>query len=62
VEALGDPDQLAARFVESEGGTWWLNLRAVYDLKFSMSSEESLTVPAAPTPTLRHARRPGSGS
>jgi uncharacterized protein YlxW (UPF0749 family) len=62
VEALGDPDQLAARFVESEGGTWWLNLKAVYDLKFSMSSEESLTVPAAPTPTLRHARRPGSGS
>jgi uncharacterized protein YlxW (UPF0749 family) len=62
VEALGDPNQLAARFVESEGGTWWLNLKAVYDLKFSMSNEESLTVPAAPTPTLRHARRPGSGS
>lgn len=62
VEALGDPDQLAARFVESEGGTWWLNLKAVYDLKFTMSSEESLTVPAAPTPTLRHARRPGSDS
>ena len=62
VEALGDPDQLAARFVESEGGTWWLNLKAVYDLKFTMSSEESLTVPAAPTPTLRHARRPVSGS
>jgi uncharacterized protein YlxW (UPF0749 family) len=62
VEALGDPDQLAARFVESEGGTWWLNLKAVYDLKFTMSSEESLTVPAAPTPTLRHARRPGADS
>jgi uncharacterized protein YlxW (UPF0749 family) len=62
VEALGDPDQLAARFVESDGGTWWLNLKAVYDLKFTMSSEESLTVPAAPTPTLRHARRPGSDS
>jgi uncharacterized protein YlxW (UPF0749 family) len=62
VTALGDPDQLAARFVESEGGTWWLNLKAVYGLRFSMSSEESLTVPAAPTPTLRHARRPGSGS
>jgi uncharacterized protein YlxW (UPF0749 family) len=62
VTALGDPDELAARFVESEGGTWWLNLRAVYGLRFSMSSEESLTVPAAPTPTLRHARRAGSGS
>jgi uncharacterized protein YlxW (UPF0749 family) len=62
VTALGDPDQLPARFVESEAGTWWLNLRAVYGLRFSMSNEESLTVPAAPTPTLRHARRPGSGS
>ncbi len=62
IEALGNPDQLAARFVESEGGTWWLNLKAVYDLQFTMSSEESLTVPAAPTPTLRHARRPGGGS
>jgi uncharacterized protein YlxW (UPF0749 family) len=62
VEALGDPDELPARFVESDGGTWWLNLKAVYDLKFNMSSEESLTVPAAPTPTLRHARRPGAGS
>jgi hypothetical protein len=39
-----------------------LNLKAVYDLQFTMSSEESLTVPAAPTPTLRHARRPGAGS
>jgi uncharacterized protein YlxW (UPF0749 family) len=62
VDALGDPDQLPARFVESEGGTWWLNLKAVYDLKFTMSSEESLTVPAAPTPILRHAERPGTGS
>jgi uncharacterized protein YlxW (UPF0749 family) len=62
VTALGDPDQLAARFVESDAGTWWLNLRAVYGLRFSMSNEETLTVPAAPTPTLRHARRLGSGS
>ncbi len=62
VEALGDPDQLAARFLESEAGTWWLNLRAVYDLKFSMSSEESLTVPAAPTPILRRARPLRTGS
>ncbi|HET6562321.1 MAG TPA: DUF881 domain-containing protein [Marmoricola sp.] len=62
IEALGDPDQLAARFIDSEGGTWWLNLKAVYDLQFSMSSEESLTLPAAPTPTLRHAHRPGADS
>jgi uncharacterized protein YlxW (UPF0749 family) len=60
VTALGDPNQLPARFVESSAGSWWLNLRSVYGLQFTMTSEESLTVPAAPTPTLRHARRPGS--
>lgn len=56
VNAIGDPDDLAARFVESEGGTWWLNLKAVYNLQFDMTSEDSLTVPAAPPLNLRHAR------
>jgi uncharacterized protein YlxW (UPF0749 family) len=56
VTAIGDPDDLAARFVESEGGTWWLNLKSIYDLEFEMSTEEELTVPAAPDFSLRHAR------
>lgn len=60
VTALGDPDQLAARFVDSAGGSWWLNLRSVYRLRFDMTTEESLTVPAAPPVTLRHARTPRS--
>ena len=59
VTALGDPDQLPARFVESAAGSWWLNLKSVYGLQFTMTREESLTVPAAPTPTLRHARPAG---
>ena len=59
VIALGDPDQLPARFVESAAGSWWLNLKSVYGLQFTMTREESLTVPAAPSPTLRHARRAG---
>lgn len=54
VNAIGDPDQLPARFVDSAGGAWWLNLRSVYHLRFDMSSEESITVPAAPDFTLRH--------
>jgi uncharacterized protein YlxW (UPF0749 family) len=58
VNALGDPDQLPARFVESPAGSWWLNLRSVYGLQFAMTREDSLTVPAAPPLTLRHARRP----
>ncbi|QIK66484.1 DUF881 domain-containing protein [Nocardioides sp. HDW12B] len=62
VTALGDPDDLAARFVESAGGTWWLNLKSIYDLTFEMTTEDELTVPAAPEFALRHARedRPGS--
>jgi uncharacterized protein YlxW (UPF0749 family) len=58
VNALGDPDQLPARFVESAAGSWWLNLKSVYGLQFTMTREESLTVPAAPPLTLRHARPP----
>jgi uncharacterized protein YlxW (UPF0749 family) len=58
VSALGDPEQLAARFVESDGGSWWLNLRSVYRLRFDMTTEDSLTVPAAPATELRHARTP----
>jgi uncharacterized protein YlxW (UPF0749 family) len=61
VTALGDPDQLAARFLDSEAGAWWLNLRSVYDLEFAMTTEDSLTVPDAPAIDLRFARptRPG---
>ena len=59
VTAIGDPDQLPARFVESTAGSWWLNLKSVYGLQFTMTREESLTVPASPTPTLRHARPAG---
>jgi len=55
VRAIGDPDDLGARFIESDGGVWWLNLKAVYGLQFSLSTEESLTLPAAQTPQLRHA-------
>lgn len=64
VRAIGDPDQLPARFIESEGGTWWLNLRSVYQLQFTMTSEDPITVPAAATVTLQHATTPnrqGSG-
>ena len=62
VSAIGDPDDLAARFVESEGGTWWLNLKSIYDLTFEMTAEDSLTVPAAPDFSLRHARPTGDAA
>ena len=61
ITAIGDPDQLPARFVESGAGTWWLNLKSVYGLQFTMTREDSLTVPAAPPLILRHAQRLGAG-
>jgi uncharacterized protein YlxW (UPF0749 family) len=62
VTAIGDPNQLAARLLDSDAGTWWLNLKAVYGLQFSMTSEDTLTLPAAPLPILRNARVPSSRS
>ncbi len=58
VRAIGDPDQLAARFIDTPGGQWWLDLQALYGLKFAINSEESLTLPAASRLVLRHAHTP----
>jgi len=57
ITAIGDPDQLPARFAESAGGTWWFNLKSLYDIRFSMTTEDSVTLPAVPMPRLRHAER-----
>jgi uncharacterized protein YlxW (UPF0749 family) len=57
VLALGNPDTMPARFVETEHGRDWLDLHAVYGLEFAMTSEQSLRLPAAPPRrlNLRHA-------
>lgn len=55
VLAIGNPNQMPARFLETEDGSAWLDLQKAYGLQFDMKSEESLTVPAAPRLTLRYA-------
>jgi uncharacterized protein YlxW (UPF0749 family) len=55
VSAIGDPDELPARFVDTAGGTWWLNLKQVYGLRFDLSSADSLRLPAVRPPLLRFA-------
>lgn len=52
VLAVGNPDTMPARFVETEHGRDWLDLRAVNHLQFTMTSEESLRLPAAPARRL----------
>jgi uncharacterized protein YlxW (UPF0749 family) len=59
VSAIGDPDTLAARFVNTPGGQWWLDLQAVYGVEFDITSvnpQEPLILPAANRLELRHAR------
>jgi uncharacterized protein YlxW (UPF0749 family) len=53
ITAIGDPDQLPARFVESDGGTWWFNLKSLYDMRFDLTSKDSVRLPAVETPQLR---------
>jgi uncharacterized protein YlxW (UPF0749 family) len=52
VLAVGDPDTMPARFVDTEHGRDWLDLHAVYGLELDMTAEESLRLPAAPTRRL----------
>jgi uncharacterized protein YlxW (UPF0749 family) len=52
VLAIGNPDTMPARFVETEHGRDWLDLEQVYNLEFDMTTEESLRLPAAPARRL----------
>lgn len=61
VLAVGDPDSIPARFVETKHGSAWLDYQAAYGLQFDMTSEESLKLPAASRLDLRYARTPGAG-
>ncbi|GAA1918085.1 hypothetical protein GCM10009815_11220 [Nocardioides marmoribigeumensis] len=55
VSAIGNPDDLPARFVDTAGGTWWLNLKAVYGLRLDLESADALRLPAVRPPLLRSA-------
>ena len=58
VSAIGDPNSIPARFVESDHGAEWLDLQATFGLRFDMTSEENLTLPAATRLDLRYATQP----
>jgi len=47
VQAIGNPDTLAARFVESTSGARWLDTSQTLGLRSDMTSEESMRLPAA---------------
>lgn len=60
VEAIGDAKTLQARYVESAGGAWWTELAQNRQMRYEISSEREVTLPADPSMVLRYARRAGS--
>jgi uncharacterized protein YlxW (UPF0749 family) len=63
VRAIGDPDTLPARFIDTRGGQYWLDLQRLVGVEFritSVNSQEPLVLPAANRLELRHARVMGN--
>jgi len=52
--AIGDPATLPGRFAETTSGQAWLDLQGEVGLTFSMVTRDSLRLPAAEMPVLRH--------
>ncbi len=59
VEAVGDPDTLPARLLETPGGQTWLSLEANFGIRFDTETRDSLTVPADPHDRLLYAEPRG---
>lgn len=61
VQAIGNIDTLAARFIETQAGATWSTLANNYGMQFEMTSEPDLSLPAAPKGrlTVRHAEIEG---
>jgi len=58
ITAIGNQNQLPARFSNTSGGQAWFDLHAVFGLRFQMTPEESLTLPAAHRLSLHVATTP----
>jgi uncharacterized protein YlxW (UPF0749 family) len=56
IDAIGDPDTLPARLLETPGGQAWMGLKANYGIRFDTSTADDLVLPADPTTRLLHAR------
>jgi uncharacterized protein YlxW (UPF0749 family) len=56
VEAVGDPDEIEAEFVDGPGGRWFRSLQDNYGIVFRVSGERSLRIPAAGGLDLRYAQ------
>jgi uncharacterized protein YlxW (UPF0749 family) len=60
VTAIGDPESLPARFLETAGGQTWLGLHANFGIVFNTSVRDQVTVPGNPRATLLYATAAGT--
>jgi uncharacterized protein YlxW (UPF0749 family) len=56
VDAVGDPDTLGSRFLDTDGGQTWLGLRANFGISFEMTDRDRVVVPADPHDHLLYAQ------
>ncbi|MET3963788.1 uncharacterized protein YlxW (UPF0749 family) [Marmoricola sp. OAE513] len=54
ISAIGNPDQLPARFAETTSGQAWLDLQREVGLRYSLKTQSSLRLPGADVPQLRY--------
>lgn len=55
IEAIGDRQELEARFVDGPGGRWFRTLQDNYGIRFDVSGVSALRLPAASSVALIHA-------
>jgi uncharacterized protein YlxW (UPF0749 family) len=60
VDAIGDPDALPAALLQTQGGRAWQSLHDNLGIRFDVSTEQKLSLPADPHDHLTYARERGS--
>jgi uncharacterized protein YlxW (UPF0749 family) len=59
VDAIGDPNTLPARLLETPGGQAWMGLKTNYGIRFETTTLTDLALPADPGTQVRHAAPAG---
>jgi uncharacterized protein YlxW (UPF0749 family) len=62
IRAIGNPDTLPARLLETEGGRAWLDLQVNFGVEFTSETRGSITVPGRVPFPIRFAQVPGGGA
>jgi uncharacterized protein YlxW (UPF0749 family) len=60
IRAIGNKETLPSRFADTTSGQAWFDLQREVGLRFTMTRQGSLRLPAAELPVLRYAETPGT--